>query len=100
MDKIAELAEQGIKPLLKRDWKKIGELMNENNRLRNQLCNYLKSDIHAMEYALACGAYGVKVSGSGGSVIVLCDDKNIEEVFRKVNKIYPCLRPEIAFGMN
>jgi len=36
MNKITDLADRGIEPLLKRDWNELGRLMNENSLLRNK----------------------------------------------------------------
>jgi len=92
MDQIAELAELGKDPLVKADWVKVGELMNRNTSLREQISPHNKLDLDIIDMALSYGALGAKVAGSGGAVVVLSDKLGtIEKMFRT----YACLKPFI-----
>ncbi|MBI4144108.1 hypothetical protein HY486_02585 [Candidatus Woesearchaeota archaeon] len=92
MDEIAALAEQGVAPLEAGDWKKTGELMNQNTLLREALSPHLSVDLKIIKQALEYGAIGAKVAGSGGAVIVLGDDS----VMQKMMAHYPCMKPEMV----
>lgn len=93
MDKIAELAEQGVSCLLQRDWNAFGKLMNENTSLRDAVIPPLKNDSEMIVKALSFGALGAKVLGSGGAVVVLADD---DSVFDNMSKMYKCFWPKIV----
>ena len=74
MQQLAELAVQGRQALMRRDWKQLHELMNENFRLRRQL--YGDAVIGEMSLAMVQAARAVgaaaKLTGSGGAVVALC----------------------------
>lgn len=93
MYKIAKISEDGLEALIKKDWKQVGQLMNLNTRLRNQICPLLEKDNEMIEYAVSLGAFGAKVAGSGGCVVVLSEDNS---VFEKMCKHYPCFKPDIS----
>jgi glucuronokinase len=100
MDRIADLAVEGKKELLIGDWIKLGKLMNKNTELRENLKVHLgknrmhiETDLEMIDKALSYGAFGAKVAGSGGSIVVLSDNK---EVYSKMNSMYFCLVPQIS----
>ena len=95
MDEIANLSVAGRTYLLERDWGNLGGLMDENTRLREKLCPHLPMDLEMISCAKELGAFGAKVAGSGGSVIILTEDKNVSD---EMSKEYPCYRPRIAGG--
>ncbi len=96
MGSIADLAEQGIKALALRDWKKLGFLMNKNRELRDQIYPALEEDKKVIETALGSGALGVKLTGSGGAIAVLTDEHDSKKVFEKMTKNYFCFKPKIS----
>lgn len=102
MDEMAELAVLGKEVLLKKDWKGLGNLMNKNTELRENLKRHLgkntmhlEKDMEMINKAISYGALGAKVAGSGGAIIVLSEDK---KVLDKMIKEYPCLIPKISYN--
>ena len=93
MDRIADLALQGKEYLLNGDWTRLGELMNKNTQLRNEVSPPIKKDQEMIEMALRYGALGAKVAGSGGAVIILTEDEDIRNKMIKKCGIY---QPKIA----
>ena len=73
MDKIAQTARDGKKRLLEEDWESLGELMNLNHSLINQImkksgfkdgAGWANNEL--VKGALDCGALGAKLTGAGG----------------------------------
>ncbi|MDP2925167.1 MAG: hypothetical protein Q8N99_02225 [Nanoarchaeota archaeon] len=95
MDNIAAIAEQGVNVLLRRDWYELGRLMDKNTELREQVSRHLEVDMEIIKFARECGTLGAKVAGSGGAVVVLTKE-NDNSVIEKMQKVYPCFRPDIA----
>lgn len=93
MDKIAGLALEGKEAILKEDWLKVGELMNNNTRLRNEISPVSEKENLMIKEALDYGALGAKIAGSGGCIVVLSED---EEVFEKMAEKYECFKPKIT----
>ncbi len=73
--RIAELAIQGKRRLLDRDWSRLGLLMNENHKLVAELGGSGPANEHLIETARAAGAWGAKLAGAGGggTILVLTD---------------------------
>jgi galactokinase/mevalonate kinase-like predicted kinase len=71
--RIGKLAREGKKALLNRDWKLLGELMNENHDLQRRLGGSGPENERLIEAALRAGAYGAKLAGAGqgGTIIAL-----------------------------
>jgi glucuronokinase len=65
---IADLAEQGKEALLRKDHKRLHELMNENFDQRCKIMNISNSNMELVNTARACGA-SATFTGSGGSII-------------------------------
>jgi glucuronokinase len=93
MDKIAELAEEGVEHLVKKNWEELGKLMLNNTRLRNELLQPIESDTSMINFALEKGAYGAKLVGSGGAIVVLTDK---ERVFEEMAKRFQCFGTRIV----
>jgi galactokinase/mevalonate kinase-like predicted kinase len=71
--RIGKLSREGKKALLARDWKLLGELMNENHDLQRRLGGSGPENERLIEAALRAGAYGAKLAGAGqgGTIIAL-----------------------------
>lgn len=74
--RIAELAIQGKRRLLNRDWARLGALMNENHQLVAELGGSGPANELLIETARAEGAWGAKLAGAGGggTILVLTDE--------------------------
>ncbi len=92
MDRIAELAYKGREYMLKGKWDRVGQLMNQNTILRENLCPHLSIDKKMINDAHSYGVLGAKVAGSGGAVVILSEKK---EIFDLMSSKYPCYRPGI-----
>ncbi len=75
-ERIGVLGRLGKKALLQRDWEWLGELMNENHRLTDELVGAGEINNRLIDAALAAGALGAKLSGAGrgGTIIALHED--------------------------
>ena len=69
--RIAELARAGKRALLRRDWNRLGALMNENHQLVAELGGSGPANDRLIEAARAAGAYGAKLAGAGGGGTIL-----------------------------
>ena len=71
--RIGKLAREGKKALLARDWKLMGELMNENHDIQRALGGSGPENERLIQAALDAGAYGAKLAGAGqgGTIIAL-----------------------------
>lgn len=74
--------------LLKKDWKKFGGLMNENQKYLQELGVSIEKLDNMIDGALKVGAYGAKLSGAGGGdcMIVLHSvqgKRNIQKAIEK-----------------
>jgi galactokinase/mevalonate kinase-like predicted kinase len=70
---VGKLAREGKKALLARDWKLLGELMNENHDITRRLGGSGPENERLIKAALDAGAYGAKLAGAGhgGTIIAL-----------------------------
>jgi mevalonate kinase len=71
--RIGELGRLGKKALVSGDWHRLGELMNENHALVQDLIGAGEANERLINAALRAGALGAKLSGAGrgGTVIAL-----------------------------
>jgi glucuronokinase len=87
LDRIAEIAEQGKETIIKRDYKKLHELMNENFDMRQRIINISESNLELVQVARSCGA-SAKFTGSGGSIIgIYTDDEVLTRLVIEMKKI-------------
>ena len=72
-ERITELTRLGKKALLNSDWKRLGELMNENHEIQRRLGGSGESNERLIAAACAAGALGAKLAGAGegGTIIAL-----------------------------
>ena len=85
-DAIGSLCVSGKDAILKEDVKKIGKLMNKNQKLLFDFkVSHPKLD-DCVSSALDFGAYGAKLSGSGwgGICFALCSNSNLDAVFNAI----------------
>lgn len=68
LNQIANVAEEGKKAILKKDYQRLHELINMNFDLRCKIMNISESNREMIEVARSCGA-SAKFAGSGGSII-------------------------------
>jgi len=66
--RLAEIADTGKQALLRRDFERFHELMNQNFDLRSQIMKISESNFEMIQAARKCGA-SAKFAGSGGSII-------------------------------
>ena len=65
-DQVTEIVEEAKNKLVDGNWQRVGELMNENQKLLQEL-EVSTEKLDAMcQAALDAGAYGAKLSGAGG----------------------------------
>ena len=76
LNRIAALAEEGKEVILKRDYKRLSQLMDENFNERRKVMNISDSNLELVETARACGA-SAKFTGSGGSIIGIYKDDDM-----------------------
>jgi galactokinase/mevalonate kinase-like predicted kinase len=71
--RIAEIARIGKKALLLRDWRALGDLMNQNHAIQRDLGGSGQANEKLIAAALEAGAAGAKLAGagSGGTIIAL-----------------------------
>ena len=61
---------------MKRDYKRLSELMNENFDERQKVMNISDSNLEMVQIARKCGA-SAKFTGSGGSIIGIYKDDDM-----------------------
>ena len=76
MKHFAEIAACGREALLRRDTKRLGELIDENFNTRRSIYNLPPLQIQMLEVARQCGA-SAKFAGSGGTIIGLYDGEEM-----------------------
>ncbi len=95
--RIGELGRLGKKALLLKDWEWLGELMNENWEIVEDLIGCGEENNRLIEAARRHGALGAKLSGAGrgGTIIALHEDpdwlgqKLLEEGGERVMRLVP-----------
>ncbi len=77
--KIADLARQGKKALILKDWPLLGDLMNENHKIQRLLGGSGEPNERLISASLKAGALGAKLAGagSGGTIIALWPGEDI-----------------------
>ncbi len=80
-----KLAYEARDALLKMDWKKVGQLMNKNHELLQQIEVSCKELDFLVEIARENGAYGAKMTGGGlgGYMVALTPGKELQEKVAK-----------------
>ncbi len=76
--RFAEFAELGRDAILKRDYRRLHELMNANFDLRRSICKILPEHLQMVEVARSTGA-SAKFCGSGGGIVGICEDDSMFE---------------------
>jgi glucuronokinase len=80
ISRIAQIAEEGKKAIMEKDYNKLNSLINENFDNRRKIMNISQSNIDMIEIARNSGA-SAKFPGSGGSIIGMY---NNDEVLAKL----------------
>ncbi|MAG21812.1 MAG: hypothetical protein CL943_00710 [Candidatus Diapherotrites archaeon] len=93
MDKLASLCTEGKKCLANQDWKGLGKLMNKNFEFRKKYFTVDEADLEIIETALAEGALGAKLAGSGGAIAILYENDN---AFNVLSEKFNCFKPKIV----
>ena len=80
-----KLAYEARNALLEMDWKSVGELMNKNHKLLQEIEVSCKELDFLVEVALENGAYGAKMTGGGlgGYMVALTPGKELQEKVAK-----------------
>lgn len=87
LNKIASLADLGREALLKRDYKTLSKLMNENFDERARIMNISDYNKELVDTARRCGA-SAKFTGSGGSIIgIYTDDDMLKKLIIELKAI-------------
>jgi glucuronokinase len=87
ISEIAQIAEDGKKAILEKDFEKLSNLINRNFDCRRKIMNISQSNIDMIEIARSCGASS-KFPGSGGSIIGMYDsDEVLAKLIVKLKKI-------------
>ncbi len=95
--RLGELGRLGKKALILRDWDWLGELMNENYEIVEDLIGCGEANTRLIKAALKHGAKGAKLSGAGrgGTIIALHEDpewlgeKLLEEGAERLIRLKP-----------
>ncbi len=86
----AALAERAKHCILERDYKLLGELMNDNFDLRTKIFPISSENMEMVKTARNCGA-SAKFTGSGGSIIGIYKDENmynkLKDEFKKTDTV-------------
>lgn len=88
-DHIGELVEQGKNHLLHNEWQKLGKIMNQNQKLLQELSvSSVKID-KLVSVAQNAGAFGAKLSGAGRGdcVVVLAPKEKRGDIISAVEKV-------------
>jgi mevalonate kinase len=95
-----ELANKGREALEKFDLKQVGELMNENHRLLQEIEVSCKELDYLVDLARKQGAFGAKMTGGGGGgcMLALTPGKELQEKVASAieNKGFEVLRTKIG----
>jgi len=88
IDDIEHISEQAIESIKAGDLIRVGKLMDENQKKLRVLQVSSPELERLIEAAKAAGAYGAKLSGSGGGgiMIAVCDKKNQQAVADAINR--------------
>lgn len=88
-DEIADIVKMVKNFLLKKDWQKVGELMNKNQQLLKDLGVSTDKLDKMCQAAIENGAFGAKLSGAGGGdcMIALAPKERFEAVKKGITKV-------------
>ncbi len=88
-DQIAKIVEMAKIQLEKKNWKKVGQLMNDNQRLLQKLAVSTKKLDKMCQAAIEAGAYGAKLSGAGGGdcMIAIVEPEKREKVSKAIEAV-------------
>ncbi len=97
MRDFARFAEKGRAALLDRDYRRLGELMNQNFDRRRRLYKLAPRHIEMVEMARRLGA-SAQFAGSGGSVIGIYRDEAMYQDLREAFEAAGCriFKPEVS----
>ena len=97
MNRIAELPIAGRQALLARDYRKLGDLMNENFDLRQSIYNLNPKHVAMVDRARSLGL-SAHFAGSGGSIIGLYEDESMFPLIEKEFAKERCnvIRPQVG----
>jgi galactokinase/mevalonate kinase-like predicted kinase len=79
-ERIGNLARQGKRALLERNWELLGALMNENHSIIQKLGGSGPANDNLIDAARQAGAYGAKLAGAGGGGTIIALAPDIERV--------------------
>lgn len=86
LSKMGKLVPEGKRDIEEKNWRMLGEIMNENQKLLVKLG--VSTDVldRFIKAALRAGAYGAKISGAGGGdcLIALVNNKKKESVIEAI----------------
>jgi mevalonate kinase len=82
-DGIKRLVEEAKVAILKSDWQKFGDLMNQNQKYLNELGVSIPKLDDMINISLSAGAYGAKLSGAGGGDCMIAVCPKDKEIFVK-----------------
>lgn len=87
-DNIEDLVNKAKGEILKRNWYKLGKLMNENQKYLAELGVSIEKLDNMINAANSVGAYGSKLSGAGGGdcIIAICSKEKIAVVENAIEK--------------
>lgn len=68
---IADIAREGKKALLNKDWEQLGYLMNENHRIQDSLADSGEQNNYMIKVAKENGALAAKLAGAGGGGTII-----------------------------
>ncbi len=83
-EKIAHICRQGKKTLLNKDWAKLGNLMNQNHRIQQELGASGEENDRLIEVALKNGALGAKLAGAGGGGTIIALHPKPDKMIKKL----------------
>ncbi|MDF9800652.1 glucuronokinase [Catalinimonas alkaloidigena] len=87
IEEIANLADEGKKAILQKDYDKLNKLIDRNFDLRCKIMNISDSNMELVETARRCGA-SAKFTGSGGSIIgIYKNDEVLNKLVIELKKI-------------
>lgn len=88
-DEISDIVNVAKNFLIKQNWQKVGELMNKNHQLLQNLGVSTKKLDQMCQAAIKGGAYGAKLSGAGGGdcMIALAPSEKFEKVKKNIIKV-------------
>lgn len=88
-DEISDIVNKAKSFLIKKNWQKVGELMNKNHQLLQNLGVSTKKLDQMCQAAIKGGAYGAKLSGAGGGdcMIALVPKKEFKKVKKNIVKV-------------